>query len=75
MKKNRYALVEDFHEKQPVYGLVILLEDDFNDAIELCRIRNITCDKASLEELIGYCNSLKLSPLHINDVIEDFLSN
>lgn len=40
---------------------------------EILRVDSITCDKASLEELIECCNKGKLSYLHIRDVVQDFI--
>ena len=38
-------------------------------------VSDITSDKKSLEVLIQKCNSQKLSPIHLHDVIEDFLAD
>lgn len=76
MKKKYYALIEEVNrEQQIVYGIVILEEKSPNNAIELSRFSNVTCDKDALETLIRSCNSLELSTIHLNEVIEDFLLN
>lgn len=36
-------------------------------------IKDISTDKQRIEALIELCNSLELSPIHLDDVIEDFL--
>lgn len=36
-------------------------------------VREICVVKAEVEELIKLCNRLQLSPLHLEDVTEDFL--
>ena len=36
-------------------------------------IKDISTDKAKVESLINRCNQNNLSPLHLDDVIEDFL--
>ena len=38
-------------------------------------ISDITSDKNSLEDLVNLFNKKKLSIIHLNDVIEDFLCN
>lgn len=43
-----------------------------------CRADNsafedISADPIAIEDLIDICNKLKLSPLHLKDVVEDFL--
>ena len=37
-------------------------------------IHDITNNKAGLAELVKQCNLLELSPIHLYEVIEDFLS-
>lgn len=34
---------------------------------------DLTTDPIAIETLINLCNKLKLSPLHLEDVVEDFL--
>lgn len=41
---------------------------------EICHISNITLDKDSLVVLAQNCTKGQLYPIHIQDVIEDFLS-
>ena len=36
-------------------------------------IYDITADRKSLEQLVALCNRKKLSPIHLHDVVEDFL--
>lgn len=36
-------------------------------------IRDITPDKKSLERFVDLCNREDLSPVHLNDAVEDFL--
>lgn len=74
MKKRWYTLVEKKNEeKQAVYGIALLEEDHNTVVYELNRVDNITCDKITLEKLVCRCNSLNLSPIHLDEVIEDFL--
>ena len=76
MKKKYYVLVEETNqEQQTVYGVAIFEKKSQNNAIELSRVSNITCDKSALEALVCCCNSLNLSPIHLDEVIEDFLLN
>ena len=37
-------------------------------------IADLTRDAAALKPLLDYCNRLKLSPLHLKDVAEDFVA-
>lgn len=36
-------------------------------------IKDISTERQKIERLINLCNALDLSPIHIEDVIEDFL--
>ena len=74
MKKIRYGLIEEKHgDGRTVYGIAVLIDDFQNGKIEMNRIGDITCNREALEALVGDCNSLHLSPIHLNEVIEDFL--
>ena len=76
MEKKRYLLIEEKNgERQTVYGIAIMVEASANTAIEINRVSDITCNKGALEELIRCCNSLELSQIHLDEVIEDFLLN
>ncbi len=75
-----YGVVEEKYKlKNKVriaYGIVIYADTE-NDgtATIVASIRDLTTNQSSAEELVDYCNRLKLSPKHFNDVIEDFLNN
>lgn len=43
-----------------------------NEAV-LRSVKDITTDEARLSGLVDLCNKLQLSPVHLDDVIEDFL--
>ena len=51
------------------YGIDVLS----NKAV-IKSIKDISLKKKPLKKLMQMCNRLKLSEIHINDVIEDFLS-
>lgn len=54
------------------YGIATYAEDG-----QTCitKLHDITSDKDALAELVDLCNRLQLSPIHLHDVIEDFLTN
>ena len=39
----------------------------------LRRVKDISLDRKEVSELIGQCNRLHLEPVHLDDVIDDFL--
>lgn len=69
----RYEITETTGETEigtvTQYGIVGFDENEQ----EILRVDSITCDRASLEELIECCNKGKLSCLHIKDVVQDFI--
>ena len=54
------------------YGIAAY-EQDTDTCI--ARLHDVTSDKAALARLIFLCNRLQLSPVHLYDVVEDFLAN
>ncbi len=52
------------------YGISVV---DKEQKKEIMRIEDITLSKAELIELIEKCNKLCLSPMHIYDVVYDFI--
>ena len=54
------------------YGIAAYAEDG-----QTCitKLHDITSDKTALAELVSLCNRLQLSPIHLHDVIEDFLTS
>ena len=56
------------------YGIAVCTNTDRDQTTSvLTSIQDITTDRDALDELVNLCNSMELSPLHIRDVIEDFL--
>ena len=78
MKNITYAVSEERYtfgnETRISYGIVVYsnARQDGSKTI-VASVRDITFDKASLTKLVDDCNRLKLSTVHLNDVIEDFL--
>ena len=56
------------------YGIAAYARSDLGEAPALIAlVKDITPDGKALLELVKKCNLLKLSPLHLKDVVEDFL--
>ena len=56
------------------YGISAYADADSDHTTTIIAwIRDITSDKQKLAELVRQCNRLELSPIHLNDVVEDFL--
>ena len=78
MKNITYAVSEERYtfgnETRTSYGIVAYSNADQDGSkIIVASVRDVTSDKASLAKLVNDCNSLKLSTVHLNDVVEDFL--
>ena len=74
-----YGIVQELYavetEHRISYGIVAYanMSEDGTTTI-VASVRDISSDKHQVEELINLCNHLQLSLLHLDDVIEDFLS-
>jgi len=38
------------------------------------RIEDISTEKGEIEELVGRCNGFDVSPIHLKDIVMDFLN-
>ena len=74
-----YGIVEETYtrssDRRTVYGIAAyayaLLD---RTATVIARINDVTSDCESLNALVEDCNRFELSPLHLNDVVDDFLA-
>ena len=58
------------------YGIAAYADSkDGGTATIIDVIHDITSDKQALLALITLCNQLNLSPMHLREVIDDFLAN
>lgn len=56
------------------YGIAAYANAKLGDAVTvIASINNITTDRKKLVELVGICNLHRLSLMHLEDVVEDFL--
>ena len=63
-----YQLTENEDSDCP-YGIEAL-----SDGTSL-RYDNVTADRAAMEKLVGLCNEYKLESCHLEDILEDFLTD
>ena len=74
--KTIYRVVEKIHhlEHDKRYGIAVYSLTPSGEE-KLLSVRNgLTEDKGGLQNLVDLCNRLKLSPIHLDDVVEDFLT-
>ena len=75
-----YAVAEEKYvignESRISYGIVAYSNAEQEGTTTIvASIRDITSDKNRLKRLVDDCNRLKLSTVHLYDVVEDFLSD
>ena len=78
MKNITYAVSEEKYtlgdETRTSYGIVAYADADRDGSKTIvASVRDVTTDKEGLAELVGDCNRLGLSIIHLSDVVEDFL--
>ncbi len=74
-----YAICEEKYvlgnESRISYGIVACSNaDQDGTATIIASVHDITDDKERLSKLVDDCNELELSIAHLNDVVEDFIS-
>lgn len=79
MKNITYAVAEERYtfgdETRTSYGIVAYSNADQDGSKTIvASVRDIASDKDRLSKLVNDCNDLELSTVHLNDVVEDFLS-
>ena len=69
----RYEIIEDSFtlESETHIGYGISVKDTRNGKCTL--FHDISVNKKDIANLVSLCNELKLDPIHIRDVIDDFL--
>ncbi len=56
------------------YGIVArVLCGSEQNSVTVASVPDISTDMAEVDALVARCNRLALSPVHLNDVVEDFL--
>ena len=81
MIKVTYGIVEERYtlgnESRVSYGISAYSDDasENGTATIVSSVHDITSNKESLARLVDDCNRLKLSTVHLHDVVEDFLSD
>lgn len=80
MNRVVYGICEEIYELQGEsrisYGIAVYDSGaDGSIAAVIERISDITSDRERLSELVDTCNLLKLEPDHLDEVVEDFLSD
>lgn len=57
------------------YGIVTYADSEPDGIYTIiASVRDVSPDRHKIEQLVDLCNRLELLPIHLNDVIEDFLA-
>lgn len=75
-----YAIIEEKYtlgnESRVSYGISAYSDASENGtATIVASVHDITSNKESLTRLVDDCNRLKLSTVHLRDVVDDYLSD
>ena len=58
------------------YGIAAYVDADTSEAKRMIAyVPDISSNRSALEPLVQRCNTLGLSPMHLVDVVEDFLNS
>ncbi len=74
-----YGLSEEIltlgHEHRISYGIVVYAHANAEGtATIIASARDLSPTKQKVENLVCMCNQMKLSPIHFDDIIDDFLA-
>lgn len=73
-----YAIIEEAHSvggnTRISYGIAAYSNAESDSLTVVASIHDITPDKNKLTKLVQDCNTLQLSTVHLQDVVEDFLA-
>ena len=74
-----YGLSEEIltlgHEHRISYGIVVYAHANAEGtATIIASARDLSPTKQKVENLVYMCNRMKLSPIHFDDIIDDFLA-
>lgn len=61
--------------ERTAYGIAAYSDSkDDGTATVIARICDLSWDRERVKQLVKRCNRLRLSPIHLHDVVEDFLA-
>ncbi len=74
-----YGMIEEIYslgsDSRTAYGIAAYADAETDGTASVLQsIHDITADREKLLALVETCNRLKLPPMHLRDVVEDFLS-
>lgn len=78
MNKITYGISEEIYilnnQKRISYGIVVYSNADQDGTATIVdSVRDVSSNKENITRLVNECNRLRLSPIHLRDVVEDFI--
>ncbi len=75
-----YGVIKEIYSingaTRTAYGIAAYADAEEDGSATIVKaVHDITSDSFSLQKLLKLCNSLELSPIHLSDVVEDFLNS
>ena len=79
MSELHYGIVEEKYSlngnTRVAYGVAVYAGKESDDiATVIAAVNDVSCDREKLIGFIKNCNEMKLSLIHLNDAVEDFLA-
>ncbi len=74
---NCYSISREVTSGNPFpfsYSIVFTPDTSASEFCKAIRVSDITVDYEKISALVSLCNQLELSPIHLWDVVEDFLA-
>ena len=68
-----YKRINSTYEDVPTFGIALFTRNG-NRSKLIKAIPDLSTDRMAVEKLVGLCNDLQLDPIHLDDVVEDFLT-
>ncbi len=69
-----YKLIESCTEIEDIIYTTYGIEAISMNGIVIATIPNITVNRRDAEQFVNLCNTLELSPEHLYDAVDDFIS-
>lgn len=74
-----YGIIQEMYslgtETRISYGIAVYSDPESNGtASVISSVLDISDNKEKIDTLVRLCNSHRLSPIHLQDIIEDFLA-
>ena len=68
-----YKCISGTYEEVQTFGIALLAKNE-NCSVLIKAIPDLSTDQMEVEKLAGLCNKLQLDPIHLDDVVDDFLT-